>query len=170
FGGLPGTTIAEMVPTLETVEVAAGAEAVRQGQSAEAVYIVEEGRLVAVREEAEGGRTTLATLLAGDVFGELDLHAGRAYHATVEAAEPSRLLRLPAHEFARLARESPEFRRRVEEQITAADARRTAPLPELLPAEAVDRSAAAAEELEPGASERVRPRIRTFPIVRQIDE
>ena len=172
FGVLPGTTIAEMVPTLETVEVAAGAEAVRQGQSAEAVYIVEEGRLVAVREEAEGGRTTLATLLAGDVFGELDLHAGRAYHATVEAAEPSRLLRLPAHEFARLARESPEFRRRVEEQITAADARRTAPapLPELLPAEAVDRSAAAAEELEPGASERVRPRIRTFPIVRQIDE
>jgi ATP-binding cassette subfamily B protein len=170
FSVLPRTTTAWLVGELETVELAPGEEAVRQGTVSDAAFIVEEGRLVAVREEPDGRRTTLRTLTAGDVFAELDLHAGEPHAATVEAVERARLLRLPAAAFARLAEESPQFRERIEEQIVTAATRRTLPpqpIQELLPAEAA--AAPEAEELEAGRAVD-RREIRRFPVVRQIDE
>jgi ATP-binding cassette subfamily B protein len=167
FSVLPRERTAMLAGELESVELEAGEEAVRQGETPEAAYVVEGGRLVEVREEPDGGRTVLRTVLAGDLFGEVDLYRGTPHAATVEAVEPTILLRLPGPVLARLAGDAPEFRARIEEQAGLLAARAAVPAaPELLPAEAA--ATTEAEELEAGPAGQ-RSAIRTFPVVRQID-
>jgi ABC-type bacteriocin/lantibiotic exporter with double-glycine peptidase domain len=171
FSVLPREATVALARELETLELEAGEVAVRQGTVSDAAFVVEEGRLVEVREEPDGRRTILRTLLEGDVFAELDLHTGEPHAASVEAVDRATLLRLPGAVVRRLADESPEFRTRIEEHVGAVAARRSATgalaAEELLPAEAA--GPGEAEELEAGAAQPHRG-IRTFPVVRQIDE
>jgi ABC-type bacteriocin/lantibiotic exporter with double-glycine peptidase domain len=171
FSVLRRETTAALVRELEAVELEAGEQVVHQGAVSDAAFVVEAGRLVEVHEEPDGRRTILRTLLAGDVFAELDLHTGEPHAAGVEAVERATLLRLPGDAFRRLAAASPEFHARIEEQVGAIAARRSAPAvlsaAEQLPAEAA--APAEAEDLEAGSA-RPRRTIRTFPVVRQIDE
>jgi hypothetical protein len=68
----------------ESVEVPAGQIVVRQGELAQAAYIIVEGRCEVTREE-QGEQRVLRVMEAGEVFGETAILAGSPRTATVRA-------------------------------------------------------------------------------------
>jgi ATP-binding cassette subfamily B protein len=182
---LPMEAMERLLRELEPVSVARDECALREGDEAEALYIVEKGRLRAFTAEG-GSREYRAYYRRGDFFGERALMRGEPHGASIEAIEPSELLRLPRATFEALLLESPEFAERVRERAAQFDYRTTARVPldfadEMLPAEAVkaqpdasaeavDDSANAPFETSDGLFGKRKERIRHFDHVRQIDE
>ena len=78
----------------EVVEVDAGSALITQGTRADGLYIVMAGKVEVVRD----GKT-IATLITGDVFGEMSLLAGRGSIASVRTATRVLALRMPATTF-----------------------------------------------------------------------
>jgi len=149
FSRLPSGAIVAMLQALVVVEPAAGELVVREGDPAGPLYIVEEGRLRAFQDSAEG-RRDVRYLRSGDFFGELSLYLGVPRTASVEALERCRLLRLDEGPFEALMAEHDAFRTRVQERVALYERGRAPQLPldfaELLPADA---SEAALVEQEP---------------------
>jgi ABC-type bacteriocin/lantibiotic exporter with double-glycine peptidase domain/CRP-like cAMP-binding protein len=192
FSCLPATALLPLLQELKTVELGAGEAAVREGDAATSLFIVEHGRLRAFTRIGDHPHD-VRYLRSGDLFGErsLYLHAPRA--ATVAALEPCRLLRLGQETFAGLMDEHAGFRARVEDLIKSYERTQAAQVPldfaELLPAEA---SEAALVEQAPaelpdvpelptgevpltsatqiGVRRGHRRRRPSFPVVRQLDE
>ncbi|MBI3451496.1 MAG: Crp/Fnr family transcriptional regulator [Rhodospirillales bacterium] len=75
-------------------ELAAGEALFRQGDAAEAVFVVERGRMALVRHAADGRPIILHVAEAGDSFAEAALFA-EAYHCDGMAETPSRVAVLP---------------------------------------------------------------------------
>jgi small-conductance mechanosensitive channel/CRP-like cAMP-binding protein len=71
----------------------AGGAVVRQGDEGDSLFLVAEGRVdVSVRAAAGGPEQSLATLGAGDYFGEMSLLTGAPRSATIRASEETRLV------------------------------------------------------------------------------
>jgi NADH:ubiquinone reductase (H+-translocating) len=79
-----------------------GQAIIRQGDPADAFYVIVRGTVEVVREE-NGQETTLAHLTAGDSFGELGLLQRRRRSATVRAVEPVDVITLGRGDFDLLA-------------------------------------------------------------------
>ncbi len=188
FADLPLEALRTLLADFEPETVEPGQAVVREGDAADALYVVEEGRLRAWTTQ-DGRRRYLSYLRKGDFFGEVSLFRGSPRTATVEAVSACRLLRLRRESFQTLLDAHPDFRARIEERIAQYDYRRTARVPldfadELLPAEAgvdVASDAQVEAQAEPGAPAgpfadaegrftKTEVRLRRFPLVRQIDE
>jgi len=78
-----------------------------EGDSGDACYIVNEGTCLVTRQHSDGRTITLATLGPGTIFGELAMFDGERRSASVEAAENTELLALPASDMKTLIREHP---------------------------------------------------------------
>lgn len=78
-----------------------------QGDPAEALFVVIEGRVKVVVVSEEGAEMLLVTLQPVDVFGELALIDGEARSASAETLEPTKLLVLTRATFLRALQESP---------------------------------------------------------------
>ena len=194
LGRLPAAVLRELVLGFEAVEVAKGAQLIREGDPPGPMYVVESGRLRVFRGEASGA-VTLAYLREGDFVGELSLLVGAPRSATVEAIAPSRVLALGAGRFRELLDRAPEFRRAVEERIASFDSSREARVPldfaeEILPQQTWQAPAVPSQGEETGAPEagetaddgdaepfetaeghfRRRAPRRRFPFVPQVDE
>jgi hypothetical protein len=89
FSGVPESLLAGIAASLEERPVASGAVIVAEGAIEQAMYVIARGR-VAVRH----GALELASLEAGEVFGELALLDPAPRSATVTAVADSLLLRL----------------------------------------------------------------------------
>jgi cAMP-dependent protein kinase regulator len=87
----------------EVVEVDAGTRLITQGTRADGLYIVMAGRAEVVR-----GGHVVATLLTGDVFGEMSLIGGRGSTADVAAATRLLALRMPAKTFREMIMTYPQ--------------------------------------------------------------
>jgi CRP-like cAMP-binding protein len=96
FAGLEVPTLGELMSWLE---LEAGQTLTRQGESADALYIVVSGRVAAIARLPGGRETVLAELGPRDVFGELALLDGGVRTAGVRALEPTLLLSLSAADF-----------------------------------------------------------------------
>jgi putative ABC transport system ATP-binding protein len=72
-----------------------------EGETAELVYVVEEGEIELSRRLAGGGQEVLARHHAGEYFGELGPMFGLRRSATARATQASRLTGLPLSEFRR---------------------------------------------------------------------
>jgi ABC-type bacteriocin/lantibiotic exporter with double-glycine peptidase domain/CRP-like cAMP-binding protein len=181
FSVLDRDSMLDLLDNLEEVTLADGAVAVRQGADADAMFLIEDGRLSvwigdAGRDLTDPGRR-VRTLHAGEFFGELALIQSGRRTATVRAEGPVRLLRLDRAHFERLMERSPAFARRVHERVALYQARDRRPAdvrveegqPVWTAAEpglaVTDYGDEEAEPPAPGA-----PRRRRFPFVRQIDE
>jgi ABC-type bacteriocin/lantibiotic exporter with double-glycine peptidase domain/CRP-like cAMP-binding protein len=191
FEDLSAEDTARIEPRLKAEEVAAGTEVVRQGGPGERLFIVESGRLEAVRSD-NGTEAQIGFLSTGDLFGERSLVTGEPCVATVRALTTSHLWSLGHADFTWLSQEVPVFGRRLREIADGRDYRTTARLPldfahEILPGGlsgevqpltevAGDRSPDAPEAPSPtvlvpqAASRRRHRKRRQFPVVRQIDE
>jgi CRP/FNR family transcriptional regulator, cyclic AMP receptor protein len=95
-----------------------------QGEAAEALYIVDSGRVDIVLP-AEGGEIVLASFAAGSFFGELGLFDQQPRNATARAASDAALIRIPAQAILGLIDRYPSaarhFLRVVTQRLRGAD-------------------------------------------------
>ena len=80
-----------------------------EGDRGDACYIVSQGSCRVTRQHSDGRVITLATLSPGAIFGELAMLDGERRSASVEAAENTQLLALPATDVRNLIRSHPEM-------------------------------------------------------------
>lgn len=93
---------------MEPQTVRQWAQIVKQGEADDGMYLVLEGEL-RVRLMIGGKETILATLAAGDCFGEIALFDQGPRSADVLANKDSVLLKISTEAFERLRREAPEL-------------------------------------------------------------
>lgn len=179
FAVLPLEVTRELTGQFDELELADGQDAVRQGEAADALYLVQDGRLGVWVTGSDEALRRVGTLRSGELFGELALMRRAARARTVRAEGPVRLLRLSAARFEALMADSPVFAARMRERMTLYDARdREAALhPPQAAVPAADEGVWSAADpglsvTETGAAEAtVQPRRRRrFPFVSQIDE
>ena len=103
FGSLSESDLAEVAGWFEVKEVAEGVRLVGQGATGHSFFVICHGEAAVT---AQGGE--LATLGAGDFFGELALLATGRRTATVTTTEPCRILVLFGPDFDRLRSRYPK--------------------------------------------------------------
>jgi CRP-like cAMP-binding protein len=86
FEDVPEDVLGELAGLARLRTLPRGKPVFRQGDLPDAFYVVRQGDLEVVEEEADGGERVLKTLGRGDSFGELGLVEGTARSATVRAA------------------------------------------------------------------------------------
>ena len=82
---------------------------VRQGEEADAYYVLTSGRARVVKESENGTELSLTVLRRGDGFGEAALTTGGRRSATVRCSAAVEALRLARTDFLALLQESPEL-------------------------------------------------------------
>ena len=87
---------------------------VKQGEPADAFYVLVTGRARVLKEDAHGGETALNRLIPGDEFGESALFEGGTRVATVRASTAVEALRLERGVFLGLLQEFPDLREALE--------------------------------------------------------
>jgi CRP-like cAMP-binding protein len=103
FRGLPKPELAAIARIADELDLPAGKVLIREGTYGRQFFVLLDGEAVVRRR----GRK-VATLGAGDFFGEIALLARRATTATVTATAPSRVLVITRAGFRQLLRTSPE--------------------------------------------------------------
>lgn len=96
FADAPRFAIEGLSAACREVGVARGAVVIREGDVADAIFVVVEGTLDV---SAGPGDRHLNTMRAGDFFGEIGILKGVPRTATVTATEPCALLRIEAADF-----------------------------------------------------------------------
>ena len=104
FASLEPAERARLAAELETLELKRGDVLVRQGEVADALYIVVTGRFAVT---LDGRRQLVAELGPGQPIGEIAFLAGGARTATVTALRDSLVLRLGRADFEALCAKSP---------------------------------------------------------------
>ncbi|MFP4601234.1 MAG: cyclic nucleotide-binding domain-containing protein [Persicimonas sp.] len=94
FEELESEEVREVVGACEQLSLAAGTELFRQGDEADALYIVESGELQVRARTAAGEDVVLAMLGSGTVVGEMSLIAGGPRSATVEVVSDAAIFKL----------------------------------------------------------------------------
>jgi ABC-type bacteriocin/lantibiotic exporter with double-glycine peptidase domain/CRP-like cAMP-binding protein len=181
FSVLDRDAMLDLLDHLGEVALRDGEVAVRQGEEADAMFLIQDGRLSVWVDgdgegDGDGGGRRVRTLHTGEFFGELALIRSGRRTATVRAEGPVRLLRLGRDDFDRLMQRSPAFARRVRERVALYEARDRRPASS--PIEGTEAVWTAADPglavTDYGAEELERPRSsrrrRRFRFVRQIDE
>lgn len=105
----PAADVNRLLPYLESLELAAGDELIRQGDASGDVFFLESGRLTAVLIRPGGQRVRLRSMTAGTVVGEASLYLGTARSASVVADGDCRVHRLSPVRLAALERDEPDL-------------------------------------------------------------
>jgi hypothetical protein len=106
FAGLDAPQLASLAHYLEVIRFPQFSHIVRQGQRGDAMYVVAQGE-VRVLTIVEGKESLLATLSAGDCFGEISLLDQGPRSADIIANKDSVLLRISKAAFDRLVCQAP---------------------------------------------------------------
>lgn len=85
FPTLREPLLSQTASQLQHEHFAAGTVIIRQGEEADALFIIVKGRARVVREDRSGTHVPVATLGAGQFFGEMALLAGGSRSASVVA-------------------------------------------------------------------------------------
>ena len=108
FAGIDRVTLAKLAAHLESLSVPSGTELFRQGDPADAVYLVARGSLGAfVSSGGDPSERRVNTLEAGNPFGEMALLCDHPRTATIRADTDAEVLRLERTRFLALVREEP---------------------------------------------------------------
>ena len=102
FTRIPPSNIQGLLDTLESMNVAAGDEVIRQGEPGDYYYAVQSGTCEVVRKGSNKREIRLAELGPGDTFGEEALISGARRNATVRMTSDGELARLTKADFTRL--------------------------------------------------------------------
>lgn len=82
---------------------------IREGELGDSIYAVQEGELEVFRQRKDGGEIRVATLHAGDIFGEMAILQKDVRSATVRTLTEARLLTLDKKTFLRRVHEDPSL-------------------------------------------------------------
>jgi CRP/FNR family cyclic AMP-dependent transcriptional regulator len=123
----------EVIATMHRRTYRAGEVVFHEGDVADSVHFVVEGRVIARRASEHGDRLAYAVMGTGQAFGELAMIVrGGRRTATVEAVEPTVTLTLSFADFERLCRRHPEVSRLLLQLLAARVSRLTDALMEAL--------------------------------------
>ena len=109
FAGLPTARLKLIAYTAEVVEFAPGEPIVRQGDPADAVYIVTEGEAEVLIQDADGRDIRVAMMGRHSLFGETAVISKGRRTATVRARDRVVTFKISADVFLDLVRQSPEI-------------------------------------------------------------
>ena len=112
FEGVSDEDLDKIAPFVSEVSVSEGKHLVDEGDYAYEFMAIEEGEAEVVR-----GDETLATLGAGDYFGEIGLLEDDRRNATVIARSPMRLLTLDQWDMKRLEKAIPSAAEKIRETV-----------------------------------------------------
>ncbi len=114
FRGCGKKDLQRVARLTDEVEVEAGRELIQEGKRGTEAFVVVEGTAIVTR-----GGTQVATLGAGEPFGEMALLDQSPRNATVTAKTPMTLLVIGQREFGGLLDEVPTLARRVMATLAA---------------------------------------------------
>src|SRR5437773_12139202 len=99
FAALNDAAVDELCGYLHPLELKAGSSLFRVGDSGDAMYIIESGRVRITVTDADGREVILASLSHGDFFGEMAMLDGHGRSADAAVTEDSRLAVLTREDF-----------------------------------------------------------------------
>jgi ATP-binding cassette subfamily B protein len=117
FRFLPPEARQIIVDSFVPVSVAFGGIVVREGDEADAFYVLASGRARVVKKGEQGQEVTLNSLKPGDYFGEMALLGQATRTATVRASTDVELFKLDRSIFQALVRSDPHIQQYLELQI-----------------------------------------------------
>jgi NTE family protein len=109
FADLPADARRALAQSTTTLHLPAGEWLFRQGEPADAMYVLRSGRLEVVRELEDAGPELIRELGVGSVVGELALLARETRSASVSARRDTELLRLSEERLRELLDHTPGF-------------------------------------------------------------
>jgi HlyB family type I secretion system ABC transporter len=113
---LPAELRSLVAGSFTTVSFPFGSTIVREGDAADAFYVIAAGRARALKQRPDGDEIALGVLRAGDSFGEMALLDGGVRTATVRASTDVEALALARSVFDALVAQHPEIRTYLELQ------------------------------------------------------
>ena len=111
FAGLPDDQIAWFIGHTEEVRLKPGDSYFRQGDPADAMFVVLEGQVQARGEI--GGETVVISMKSGDVTGVLPFSRMKQFTVGARAVTDARVLRFPSSLFPDLVQKMPELTQRL---------------------------------------------------------
>ena len=111
FAGLPDDQIAWFLGQVEELRLKAGDSYFRQGDPADAMFVVLEGQVQARGEI--GGETVVISMKPGDVTGVLPFSRMKQFTVDGRAVTDARVLRFPSSLFPDLVQKMPELTQRL---------------------------------------------------------
>lgn len=109
FANVPESVLAECAARARLVTFPRGAIIARQGDAADAFYLIVDGSVEVVLEHKGQLEEFVDVLRRGDCVGDLALLLGQARTATVRALRECRAVRISPEDFSWLLRASPDF-------------------------------------------------------------
>jgi len=107
FAGLGTDTLAELAAVAQWLKLEGGATLFREGDPADAMFVVRSGNLQVLAHSASGQEVPIATMGSADLVGEISLVFGDRRTATVRSVDATVLLQVPKEAFDRLVRRVP---------------------------------------------------------------
>src|SRR5882724_8647826 len=104
FGALSDDVIAHLAKTLSAQAPEAGEVVFREGDDANAMFVVMSGEMEVLKKSKRSTESRVALLGPGDWFGEMSIVDIQPRSATVRALAPSRLLRVSSADLDALYR------------------------------------------------------------------
>ncbi len=109
FASLDDNTAAKLRSLLQVKNVPTGTRLFQKGESGDAMYLVESGRVRISITDEDGHQVTLAENAQGDFFGEMALIDGRQRSADASVIDDARLAVLSRQDFLSFVRSSPDL-------------------------------------------------------------
>ena len=101
FADTPAAEVDRVIKPLRLLTVPAGQSLIVEGSKDRSLYLIARG-VVRVSKNSGGGSQDVATLIAGDFFGEMALLRGVARTATCRAVTPCAVYKLSRKDFDRV--------------------------------------------------------------------
>jgi CRP/FNR family transcriptional regulator, cyclic AMP receptor protein len=108
FASLDDSAAKELRSLLSSKRVASGTKLFKKGDSGDAIYLLESGKVRISLVDEDGDELTLADLAQGDFFGEMALIDGRQRSADARVTEDARLAILYRNDFIAFVRRNPD--------------------------------------------------------------
>jgi CRP/FNR family transcriptional regulator, dissimilatory nitrate respiration regulator len=109
FSGLEEADLEAIALTVSVREVPKGGSLFAEGDEAKGFFLCAEGKLKVFKASPDGREQILHFIFPGETLAEVALFAGRAYPASAQALEPSKVVFVPREGLVRLARKRPDL-------------------------------------------------------------
>jgi MFS family permease len=107
FTAAPRPVLERLAGAATEMDVPAGTAVIRQGETADALYVIASGEVSVTRQTGSEPPRFLTTIRGPGYVGEIGLLEGIPRTATVAAVEPTRLWRIEGSEFLEALNEAP---------------------------------------------------------------
>lgn len=124
FRGLDDDNAAAICSRLATKEFAEGEVILHEGECVQALWIILSGECDVLRTHSDGQEHVLATLNAGDVFGEMSFVRNAPHSASIRACRSVSVCFFRRDDFCELAEERPAAAYRITSNVAAVLAER----------------------------------------------